>query len=261
MNALRAYELRGPDLPAVLDWLHVHVDLQGVLEEDDRLVVWLDGALPALPQPSLQVAELVVDPADALRTGLEDDAPIVVAADLLVRPPWVEQPPGFVGVELVVPRGDAFGSGEHGSTQAALRCLHRLWQDSPSLVDVGCGSGILALYAAVRGCRDLQGCDIDLPSVWAARELLPQGRFEHGGPQTLRPAACVVANMTGTELRGAMHEILRLWDRRGPLVLSGMRAHEVEPILTLVQRTPVHREVVGDFTSLGFAAEAPGVSP
>lgn len=251
-GVLRAYELRGGDLAAALDWLHVHADLQGVLEEDDRLVVWLEGELPALPQPALRVVELAVDPADALRTGLEDDAPIVVAEDLLVRPPWVERPAGFAGIELVVPRGDAFGSGEHGSTQAALRCLHRLWQDSTSVADVGTGSGILALYASVRGCRDLQGCDIDLPSVRAARELLPHGRFAHGGPELLAPAACVVANMTGAELRAAMAEILRLWDGAGPLVLGGMRAAEVEPIAALVGSTPVHRETVGDFTSLGF---------
>lgn len=252
MAATRAFELRGEQRAAALDWLHVHADLQGVLEEEDRLVVWLASDLPRLPFAAVAVVELAIDPADAHRTGLEDDAPILVAADLLVRPPWVERPADFVGYELIVPRGDAFGSGEHGSTQAALLCLHELWSGSHSLVDVGTGSGILALYAHVRGCRDLQGCDIDLPSVRAARELLPDARFMHDGPGALRPAQCVVANMTGTELALAMADILRLWSGPGPLVLSGMRVHEVETIVALVDLSPVHRRVVGDFTALGF---------
>ncbi len=251
----RAYELTGPGAAAALDWLHVHAEVLGVVEEDERIVVWIEGSLPELPI-HVGVRELPVDPAAAACTGLEHDAPIRVADDLLVRPPWVDRPADFRGVELVVPRGAAFGSGEHGSTQAALRCLHALWDGSPSLVDVGTGSGILALYAAVRGCRRLAGCDIDLPSVRAARELLPSAQFVHGGPDRLEPAAAVVANMTGDELTAAMPEILRLWTGAGPLVLGGLRAHEVEPVARLVGLPPAHRETVGDFTSLGFRRTA-----
>ncbi|MFN9706552.1 MAG: 50S ribosomal protein L11 methyltransferase, partial [Planctomycetota bacterium] len=143
----RVYELRGPDAAAALDWLHVHADVQGALEGDDALTVWLAGPLPALPFGGVAVRELAADPQAAAITGLEADRPIVVADDLLVRPPWVERPADFVGVELVVPRGGAFGSGEHGSTQAALRCLHAMWDAPPTFADVGTGSGILALYA------------------------------------------------------------------------------------------------------------------
>lgn len=252
MTSVRAFELRGEERAAALDWLHVNAELRGVLEESERLVVWLEGALPHLPFAGVSVVEQRVDPADALRTGLEHDVAIRVAPDLLVRPPWVPRPSDFVGRELVVPRGDAFGSGEHGSTRATLLCLHHAWADSASLADVGTGSGILALYAHVRGCPRISGCDIDGASVRAARELLPLGRFEHGGPQRLSPAECVVANMTGTELREAMAEILRLWRGPGPLVLGGMRQHEVLPTIALVGLPVVHRVEVEGFTSLAF---------
>lgn len=253
---VRAFRIAGPEVQAALDWLHVHGELLGVLEADDHVVVWLAEALPELPFGALVVTELAVDPAAAAITGLEDDRAILVADDLLVRPPWVERPAGFAGVELVVPRGAAFGSGEHASTQAALRVLHRGWSDPPSVADVGTGSGILLLYAAVRGCTDLQGCDIDGPSIAAARELLPQAVFGLGGPATLAPAACVIANMTGAELTAAMGEILRLWDRRGPLVLSGMRRHEVEPVSALVGLPPCDELQVLDFTARAFVAPA-----
>lgn len=251
---LRAFRIAGLQAQAALDWLHVHGELQGVLEADDHVVVWLAAALPELPFSDLLVSELAVDPAAATITGLEHDRAILVAEDLLVRPPWVERPSGFRGVELVVPRGAAFGSGEHASTQAALRLLHRIWNDPPSVADVGTGSGILLLYAAARGCADLQGCDIDGPSVAAARELLPHAVLTLGGPATLAPAASVLANMTGAELTAAMDDILRLWDRRGPLVLSGMRSHEVASVSALVGLPPCAELQVQDFTARAFVA-------
>jgi ribosomal protein L11 methyltransferase len=249
---MRAYELRGKDAAEALDWLHVHADLLGALEADDAITVWLDGALPALPFADVTVRELAVDPAAAAVTGLEHDAPITVAADLLVRPPWVERPAGFRGVELVVPRGGAFGSGEHGSTQAALRCLHALWDGPPSFADIGTGSGILALYASVRGCGRIHACDVDPACVAAARELLPAADVQLGGAELMPVVDGLVANMTAAELSASMTHLLRAWSGRHVLVLSGMRAHEVATIAAAIPARVAHTEVVGDFTALGY---------
>lgn len=250
---MRAFELRGSDAAAALDWLHVHVDVAGVEEHDEALVVYAHVPLPPLPFALVTVQERIVDPAAFALTGLEHDREILVAADLLVRPPWVPAPPGFVGIELVVPRGNAFGSGEHASTRAALRCLHRWWAGMPapprSCVDVGTGSGILALYAATRGVREIAACDIDGPSVVTARELLPDALLVHGGPAGLPVADLVIANMTGNELTAAMPEILARWTGVAALVLSGMRAHEVEPVLALVPARRAFVEVVDEFTA------------
>jgi ribosomal protein L11 methylase PrmA len=248
---LRSYELAGPAAAVALDWLHVHCELQGVHERDDGAVqVWLHGALPALPHADLTVRELPVHAADFEVTGLEGDRPILVADDLLVRPPWVERPADFRGVELVVPRGSAFGSGEHASTQAALRCLHRGWDAPASFADVGTGSGILALYAAARGCANLQACDIEGPAVVAAQALLPQATVRLGGAELLAPADCVVANLTAAELHAALPAVLACWRRTSSLVLGGMRAHEVEGVLARLDVEPVYRETIGAFTAV-----------
>jgi hypothetical protein len=255
-DAPRVYELRGPDAAAALDWLHVHALVQGALEGDDALTVWLAGPLPALPFPGVAARELVADPQAAAITGLEADRPIHVADGLLVRPPWVERPEGFHGVELVVPRGGAFGSGEHGSTQAALRCLHALWDEPPTFADVGAGSGILALYAHVRGCRAIAACDIEAASVAATRELLPDAQVHLGGAETLPAVHGMVANMTGAELRAAMPAMLARWRRSHALVLSGLRAHEVDDVAAMVGAPVAHRVTVGDFTSVGYRGGA-----
>lgn len=247
---VRSFELVGPDAAAALDWLHVHAELLGVLERDDGVVqVWLGEALPSLPFAGVQARELPVRAADFQVTGLEHDRAILVAGDLLVRPPWVECPAGFRGVELVVPRGNAFGSGEHASTQAALRCLHRVWDGPASFADVGTGSGILALYAAARGCAEIQACDIEAPAVAAAQELLPQATVRLGGAEVLGPADGVIANLTAAELHAALPAVLAIWRRRSALVLSGMRAHEVDGVLARVGGEAMARETVGDFTA------------
>ena len=223
-----------------------------LLEGDDSVTVWLASSLPDLPQPGLVVRELSISPADLQITGLEHDAAIRIAPDLLVRPPWVDRPADFRGIELVVPRGNAFGSGEHASTKATLRCLHRLWDAPASLGDVGTGSGILALYGLVRGCPQLEACDIEAPAVFAARELLPGAAVHLGGPDTMSPADCVVANLTAAELLATLPMMLPRWTRRSALVLGGMRAHEVAEIGRQVPLAPVWVETVEAFTALGF---------
>ncbi|MDO7161215.1 hypothetical protein Q5N85_20020, partial [Acinetobacter baumannii] len=82
--------------------------------------------------------------------------------------------------------------------------------------------------AHVRGCGRIEACDIDEPSVRAARELLPTANVHVGGAATMAACDFVVANMTGTELTESLAAILAVWTRQGPLVLSGMRAHEVD---------------------------------
>jgi hypothetical protein len=260
-ESVRVFELRGERAAEALDWLHVHADVRGVLEGDDTITVWLGQALPALPQVGLHVRELPVDAAAAAITGLEADAPIFVEPDLLVRPPWVARPAGFTGIELLLPRGGAFGSGEHGSTQAALRCLHAMWDAPASFGDVGTGSGILLLYAAVRGCRRLAGCDIDAASVAAARELLPAATIHLGDAAAMPPCDGLVANMTAAELTASMPAIRRCWTGRASLVLSGMRATEVDAVAALLPQPVVHTTTVGAFTAIGCRPPTLPVNP
>ncbi|MGE3172408.1 MAG: 50S ribosomal protein L11 methyltransferase [Planctomycetota bacterium] len=254
---LRAFRLRGAGAAAALDWLHVRAAVRGAVEHaDSDVVVWLDEAPPALPF-AVAVTELPADVANATATGLEDDAPIQVAGDLLVRPPWVARPAGFDGVELVVPRGMAFGSGEHDSTQAALLAVHRAWCDPPSFADVGTGSGILMAYARARGCAQIAGCDIEPPAVAAARALVPAAAVTLGGPATLAGAFdFVVANLTAAELHAALPDVLARWTRRAPLVLSGMRDGEVEAVHA---RLPAPAAALrrGAFTALTCPATRP----
>jgi ribosomal protein L11 methyltransferase len=85
---------------------------------------------------------------------------------LWVGPPW-EAPPDDA-LAVVIDPGRAFGTGAHPTTQLCLELLQQL--ELGSFLDVGCGSGVLAVAAAVLGHAPVLGVDIEPPSIVAARE-------------------------------------------------------------------------------------------
>lgn len=278
---LRRLLLEGSEsaLALALDLLFVQAEVRGVEERDGAREVWLVGTWPAalLALEGVRVRELPITADLFTHTGRERDAATMVAPDLCVRPPWVSRPVGFTGFDLVVPRGGAFGSGEHASTRAALLALHRFWPRHlvDTLVDVGTGSGILALYGVTRGAALAFACDIEIDAARAATQLVPGLRAVCGSPRTLAVRAdVVIANMTARELGAELVELVRLWrahaeppaggvgavleQRRGLCVLSGLRgAAQVEECLAACGAglgLPVPATiVVEEFTALAFA--------
>src|SRR5881296_483016 len=88
----------------------------------------------------------------------------------LVRPTWSDAPSSEGVIELVLDPGMAFGTGLHPTTQQALEAVSTLALEAKSLLDVGTGSGILAIAAAKRGASPVVAVDTDPIAVEAARE-------------------------------------------------------------------------------------------
>jgi ribosomal protein L11 methyltransferase len=88
-----------------------------------------------------------------------------VALSLTVRPPWL--PPSTSSIDLVIDPGLAFGTGAHATTRLCLELLLGL-EASGSLLDLGCGSGVLAIAAARLGWRPVLAVDNDPAAVEAA---------------------------------------------------------------------------------------------
>jgi ribosomal protein L11 methyltransferase len=116
---------------------------------------------------------------------------------LWVGPPW-EQPDADA-LAVVIDPGRAFGTGSHATTQLCLAALQEL--EARSLLDVGCGSGVLAVAAALLGFSPVVAVDVEAPSVEATREngVVNSVALEVrlvGPDERLPPADTVLANIS-----------------------------------------------------------------
>ena len=151
--------------------------------------------------------------------------PAVVRERLTVRPPW--EPPGTTPLDVVIDPGQAFGTGAHATTRL---CLELLLEVGPpgSLLDLGCGSGVLAIAAARLGFAPVVAVDNDPAAVAAANANAALNVSRYRGPApgfALRAGALrghdhgqpagAPARALGTG-RGRSSEIPGLRDRRRP---------------------------------------------
>jgi ribosomal protein L11 methyltransferase len=170
---------------------------------------------------------------------------------IVVAPPW-DAPPGAV----VIDPGQGFGTGQHPSTVAALRAIDTLADQATTLLDVGCGSGILTLAAARLGVTS-RGIDNDAVAVADAR-----GNAERNGllvtfettPLCDIPerADLVVANLFAEVLVDNAHDLVRVTGRW--LVLAGILAdREAQVRRAFDARFPrVERVVDGEWVALVY---------
>jgi ribosomal protein L11 methyltransferase len=196
----------------------------------DALVRALEDAVEvAQPRP-----EPEVDWSIAWRTGLEA---IEISPRLIVRPPFATVEPRSGQACVVIEPGQAFGTGGHDSTRLALELLDALEKDrieGARVLDVGCGSGVLALAALALGASSALGFDRDPLAACAARanaqtnRVGAQFRVFLGPLEAIAgpPFDLVLANLLRTELLPLAPRLASLLRAGGTLILSGLLASE-----------------------------------
>ena len=150
---------------------------------------------------------------------------------LIVKPTWEEWTPKKDEVVINLDPGMAFGTGSHETTRLCLQAIAELFErDTPkSLLDVGTGSGILAMAAAVLGAEQILANDIDDEACQVARDNIAQNGLADRITVTSQPLEeltgafdIVIANILAEEnVRLASHLIARL-ATGGTLLLSGI---------------------------------------
>ena len=194
-------------------------DVLGVPRDVDADVVeyavyGAPGELPALPDLRAAAGGALVD---VVTTEVADDwadrwrefhAPVTVGGRVHVRAPWHPEASAEVApVEVVIDPGQAFGTGAHATTRLCLELLLAL-EPSGALVDLGCGSGVLAIAAAKLGWGPVLGVDHDPLAVAATREnarvngvdiAVRRHDLLRDGPAPSAPT--VLANLLGPLLR------------------------------------------------------------
>jgi ribosomal protein L11 methyltransferase len=139
--------------------------------EDERAADVLVAALAAEGESPVATSRRPLEPVD-WTTRWRDGLGPRHFGRLTVVPSWMEPPPGN-GPTVVLDPESAFGSGEHGSTRAALTLLERYLRPGDRVLDLGSGSGILAIAAAKLGAASAIGIENDAeanPVAWRNAE-------------------------------------------------------------------------------------------
>lgn len=216
--------------------------------ERSRIIALMDGKLDAqeLVEHAAQVADLAV-PTFELRDVADQDwvrltqsqfDPIEITPRIWVVPSW-HAAPAQAEVILELDPGLAFGTGSHPTTRLCMQWLDAHLQTGQSMLDYGCGSGILAILAKKLGSATTIGIDIDPQAIAAALDNAQKNQVElaFGLPDQLAGMHApnqfdvVVANILSNPLKLLASMLVAHVRPGGALVLSGVLARQAEEVI------------------------------
>ena len=216
-------------------WMHSRVVV--LLEPDadiDALLAEAGAAIGLTEVPAYSV-ENVAEQNWVQLTQSQFD-PIRVSERLWIVPSWHETPDP-AAVNLILDPGMAFGTGSHPTTRLCLEWLERNVSEACTVLDYGCGSGILAIAAARLGAGHVAGVDIDPQAVEAARANAERNGVTALFADSATPVAgeydVVVANILSNPLRVLAPAICAHVRSGGKLALSGILREQIDEIIAI----------------------------
>jgi ribosomal protein L11 methyltransferase len=170
---------------------------------------------------------------DWVRRTQAQFAPQQVAPRLWIVPSW-HTPPDPDAVNVMLDPGLAFGTGTHPTTRLCLRWLLTHVRSGSTVLDFGCGSGILAVTAAKLGATRVHGVDIDPQAVAAAQENARRNAvaatFVGAADRLAPPAELVVANILAPPLIVLAPLLADLTASGGAIALSGILTAQADEV-------------------------------
>ena len=171
---------------------------------------------------------------DWVRLTQSQFAPVEVAPGFWIVPTWHEVPDGARQVMRLDP-GLAFGTGTHPTTQMCLRWIARQPMQGQRVLDYGCGSGILAIGAALHGAGEIDAVDIDPDAVAATQgnAAANGARVRSGLPEAASGLYDVVlANILASPLKVLAPLLCGHVAAGGHLVLAGVLERQTQELQT-----------------------------
>lgn len=228
-----------PDLGTTPLWSNTH--LLALFEADTDSEALLQH-LRLLWQAELPAHELEqIEDQDWERSWMDNFHPMRFGQRLWIVPSWHAAPEPDA-VNLLLDPGLAFGTGTHPTTSLCLQWLDAQQLRGKTLIDFGCGSGILAIAGLLLGAEHAVGTDIDIQALEASRDNAQRNQIadEHFDlylPEHMpaAPADVLVANILAGPLVSLAPQLASLVKPGGLLALSGILAEQTEEILQAYQ--------------------------
>lgn len=193
------------------------------------------------------VEEIRCEPENtAYRPSREDWEPLLIGNRFFIAPPWMDVPTPEGRLRIMLDEAGAFGTGRHETTQLALEYLEEVIQGGETIVDVGCGSGILMAAARMLGAGQLFGCDVDYLAIQNTVNAFGFSVFT-GSADAIRSgiADVLLVNISARVIDLIAPELKRITKPAGTVLLSGF-IHGSEP----EQFAPEERRGRGDWLCL-----------
>lgn len=227
--------------------------------------IWLDAEvtalfpenvdIPGIIQAVTQAAKLsnqphyrtvMVEEQDWVRLTQSQFNPIQISSRLWIVPTWHESPDASA-INLILDPGLAFGTGSHPTTKLCLSWLDNNLQPGDSVLDYGCGSGILAIAAHKLGASHVIGVDIDEHAVIASHENADRNQCDpskvHFASTQLkldanssRPVDIVVANILANPLIVLAPILMNATRNGGRIALSGILKEQADEVIATYQQ-------------------------
>jgi ribosomal protein L11 methyltransferase len=217
--------------------------------------VWQDALVNALFEADVDLSAIVAEAAttaglaeapvfeveavaeqDWVRQTQAQFAPIPISPRLWIVPTWHESPDASA-INLILDPGLAFGTGSHPTTRLCLQWLDRNIRGGETVLDYGCGSGILAIAALKLGAGPVIGVDIDPQAIQASQFNAEQNQVKadfflpNDAPQV--SVDIVVANILTNPLKMLAPMLANAARPGGRIVLSGILAHQADDVLAV----------------------------
>lgn len=244
--------------PAEAAWEHSRVVALTEVDADQAAIVAEAAAAIQLKAVPAFTTRAVADE-DWVRLTQSQFAPIHIGKNIWVVPSWHEAPDPD-GLILELDPGLAFGTGSHPTTRLCMEWLEAHPAPGKTVLDYGCGSGILAMVASKMGAGDVAGVDIDPQAIESARDnaLRNHCEIDYYLPDSFAASAkpqhatgkfdVVVANILSSPLKLMAPMLSGRVAPGGALILSGVLARQADEVA----------EAYAPFIKLGVWAEQDG---
>ena len=174
------------------------------------------------------------------RVSVADFKPQHFGERLSIYPSWITPPPTDTA-HIILDPGLAFGTGAHPTTSLCLDWLAHADIAQKTIIDFGCGSGILTLAALKLGASHVHAVDIDPQALQATQSNadingIPQSQLTVSLPNELKQKSeLIIANILLSPLISLRHSFHQLLTEEGILVVSGLLESQVQELITAYQ--------------------------